>query len=230
MKAPIPKGRLRLAFPLTLLLALAIGVAACGSSTPKKKPEQQPAEEQKAQPEEKVAEQTTAAADEAKTKGPAKVPPNGSEEKTAPGAAMTAKQEPAPPEPERRAARATGTGKIPYDKAFPNALKGIPPVRIGVLSSTGSPAAGERIGLILRRYQRRRLERALGRPVRVAFVSRSSKKHKAKTLIRYRPKFLKAAIQVASAIPQQQVVEPMTRTELEREEVDMFIYVGEKVR
>jgi hypothetical protein len=150
----------------------------------------------------------------AKAEAPPAAPP--------PPPAPLAVQE-AQPEPPQEAG-------IPYEKAFPEAFEKVQPVRIGVLSSPQGPAAGDQIALILTNFQRKRLERALGASVEVAFVSRSNKKHKRKTHIRYRPNFLKAAIQVATVIPREQVVEPMTEQELQREEVDMFIYVGTSVR
>ena len=74
------------------------------------------------------------------------------------------------------------------------------------------------------------MERKLGKPIRIAYVSRSSKRHKRRTQIRYRPDYLKAALQVARAIPHEQVVEPMSPAELLQKEVDVFIYIGESVR
>ncbi|MCZ6842082.1 MAG: hypothetical protein O7G32_04545, partial [SAR324 cluster bacterium] len=114
--------------------------------------------------------------------------------------------------------------------ARPGEAQRVTPVRIAVLSSVGRMNAGQQVAMILRSYQRQRLEKALGRPVKVAFVSSSNKKHKKKTRIRYRPGFLKAAIQVASAIPREQVVEPMSGEELNRRGVDVIIYLGSGVR
>jgi hypothetical protein len=130
----------------------------------------------------------------------------------------------APPPPE------SGGERIPYEEAFPEDFKQVRPVRIAVLSSPNRPAAGAQVAMILGQFQRSHLERKLGRPIRIAYVSRSSKRHKRKTQIRYRPDYLKAALRVARAIPHEQVVEPMSPAELLQKEVDVFIYIGESVR
>ena len=128
---------------------------------------------------------------------------------------------PAPPPPPRAK---------PYEEVAPAGPQLPTAVRVAVLSSRGRVAAGQQMALILSNYQRKRLEKELGRPVEVAFVSSSSKKHGPKTQIRYRPKYLKAAIHLATAIPHEQELEPMRPEELERRGVDVFIYVGHSVR
>ena len=128
--------------------------------------------------------------------------------------------QPPPPQDER----------IPFEKAFPEEARKIRPVRIGVLSSPNRPQAGRQVALILGTYQRPRLERILGRKVKIAFVSQSSKPHRAQTVIFYRPDFLKAAIQAASVMPGAQVVEPMTEPDLSREGTDIIIYIGKDTR
>lgn len=115
---------------------------------------------------------------------------------------------------------------IPYEEVFPEDFEGIVPVRIGVLSSANRPAVGQRIALVLGGVQRRNLEWRLGKPVKVAFVSRSGKRHRPKTQIRYRPNFLEAAIHVADVIASKQIVRPMSHLELAYEDIDIFVYVG----
>ena len=78
---------------------------------------------------------------------------------------------PPPPEP------------VPYEQAFPEDFKSIPPVRIGVLSSPNRPGAGQQFAMMLSGVQRRRLELKLRKPIKIAFISRSKKRHKPITQI-----------------------------------------------
>ena len=163
-----------------------------------------------------------------------------------PGQAQGAVAQPPPPEiepvmlpppstetmssvPETTSQQDDGEG-IPYQEAFPEDFKKEQPVRIAVLSSPARPAAGQRIGMILGKFQKKRLEKALGRKVMVAYVSRSTKKHGENTIIRYRPDFLKAAIQVAAVLPKNQVVEAMQPSDMALHEVDVIVYLGDRIR
>jgi hypothetical protein len=103
-------------------------------------------------------------------------------------------------------------------------------VRIGILSSPNRPNAGQQFALMLSGAQRWRLETKLRKPIKIAFVSRSAKRHKPVTQIHYRPEFLYAAVQVAGVMPYKQNVSPMTEAELKREEVDLFVYMGASAR
>ena len=195
---------LRLAIVL-LLTALVIAVGSCGGGEPKA-PE--PTEE------ERRAEAARLAAEQARQRAEQLA-----KEKEA------ALQPPPPPYP-----YLDESDRVPYEKAFPDAFKGVLPIRIAVLGSPNRPAAGRRVAVMLGGFQRAKMEKKLGRPIRIAFVSRSSKPHEPITRIRYRPGFLQAAIQVARAIPFAQAVEPMAPPQLERESIDVFVYVGENVR
>lgn len=151
----------------------------------------------------------------------------------APGAAPPAQpvrpaepEAPAAPPPEQQAA----AERIPYEKAFPDEFRKRLPVRIGLLASPVRPGMGEKVAAILRNYQRGRLERELGQRVQISFVSRSTRKHGSRTIIHYRPNFLKAAIKVASVVPREGVVEPMSARELERSGVDVIVYLGDRLR
>lgn len=146
-------------------------------------------------------------------------PPAAAEKETQQESVRLATGQEAPP-PER----------VPYEQAFPEDFKSIPPVRIGVLSSPNRPEAGQKFALMLSGVHRRRLERKLRKPIKIAFVSRSNKRHKPVTQIHYRPEFLHAAIQVAGLMPYKQNVAPMSEVELQRGEVDIFVYMGASAR
>lgn len=239
-----------------LLLLLGAALASCSSSSAEKKPdwwsqrqqeaqkEQQQATDQPATqaaeqpaaaqqpPAEGAAQQTQPPADQQAAQSLTASNPPGAAAAAAAGTAAATRAATPPPPPVMReeppAEPAASTG-IPYEKAFPEAFKQIAPVRIGILSNPRRPVTGEQIALIIGTFQRERLERALGRPLRIAFISRSAKPNKTKTLLRYRPDFLKAAIQVATAIPAAQVVEPMSEDELTHQEIDLFIYIGSNI-
>ena len=130
-----------------------------------------------------------------------------------------ASPEPQPPPP----------AEVPYDQAFPPP-EGSPPVRIAILSSPSRPEDGARLALVLGTYQRERLERELGREVKIAFVSRSASEHQKRSVVHYREGNLKAATAVAASIPAGQVVAPMTPEEAGQEGVDVFVYVGTDLR
>lgn len=220
-----------------MFLALAPGLSACGVISgpwwgPKKEPEAAQAE----QPPPEDAQ----AAEQPPQEGDAATPPGEAEDAQPQDAAAaeggqvaeateTAAEEPPPPD-ESPPPPEPEVERIPYAKAFPEDFKQVRPVRIAVLASPNRPAAGEQVAMILGEFQRQKLERKLGKPIRIAYVSRSSRRHKRQTQIRYRPDYLKAALQVARAIPYEQVVEPMSPAELLQEEVDVFIYIGEDVR
>ena len=203
---------------------------------------QQPQEPAPGEGEQAKPQEAGAMTEQAGTPAPAmegKIPAGGQEpqaamagEKGPAMAAMTPQtgQTAAEPRMERSPEPPPQDKRIPFEKAFPEEARKIRPVRIAVLSSPNRPQAGQQVALILGTYQRPRLERILGRKVKIAFVSQSSKPHKAQTVILYRPDFLKAAIQAASVMPGAQVVEPMTEPELSREGTDIIIYVGEDTR
>ena len=249
---------LRPALALCLLVFLGFFLGACGSS--KEAPpepaapapaaaapdgeaaDQQPQGAVPGESEPGQAEESAATKEQAGTPAPAMEgkSPAGEEE---PQAAMAGEKGPAmaalttqtgqaaaEPRMEKPAEQPPQEKRIPFEKAFPEEARKIRPVRIAVLSSPNRPQAGQQVALILGTYQRPRLERILGRKVKIAFVSQSSKPHKAQTVILYRPDFLKAAIQAASVMPGAQVVERMTEPELSQEGMDIIIYVGEDTR
>ncbi len=121
--------------------------------------------------------------------------------------------------------------KSPFEKIFPELVRKIRPLRIAVLSSPTRPNLGQRVAfLMMGIYQRDKLERSVGRRVEIAYVSQSNRAHRGKSVIHYRPDFIKAAIMVASIMPGEQRVEPMNETQRERRGVDIIIFVGEEIR
>ena len=108
-----------------------------------------------------------------------------------------------------------------------NPEAGVPgKVNVAVLSSPNRVSEAERVAMMLSTFQNRRLEAMIGQPVEVAYVSQSTRPHTTQTIIRYREGFLKAAVQIAAILPFEQVVEPMTADEANRDSIDVIIYVG----
>lgn len=131
---------------------------------------------------------------------------------------------PPPPEPEPEPRR------VPWEEAFPEDFAAEPTVRIAVLAYPDRIDAGQRVALLLGKYQRKRLERELGKLVQVVYVSEAEQAHGRRSVVRYRTDHLKAAVRVAAAMPREQVVEPMSVDEEARTGVDLIVYVGGDVR
>ncbi len=131
-------------------------------------------------------------------------------------------QPPPPPEPEPE--------RVPWEEAFPEDFAAEPTVRIAVLAYPDRIEAGQRVALLLGKYQRKRLERELGKLVQVVYVSEAEQAHGRRSVVRYRTDHLKAAVRVAAAMPREQVVEPMSVDEEAQTGVDLIVYVGGDVR
>lgn len=239
-----PRGRRLAALALALLLGLA--VAACSSSEPEAPAGQQPAAEGEGAPAEGQgaaaegeagaamegkapkgegaameggkAMEGSAAMEEAKEGGMAKEGMAGMEKESMGGAP------PAPP-----FQRPPPDSRVPYEKAFPEDFNRNQPIRVGLLASPVNPAMGERIAVIIGKFHRQRIESSLGQRVQISFVSRSSSRNGPKTVIHYRPDYLKAALKVAAVMPGQEVVERMSGEELERT-VDIIVYLGDRMK
>lgn len=100
------------------------------------------------------------------------------------------------------------------------------PVQIAVLHQPGQEEAAMGIALVIESFQRKNLEKAVGAPVRVAFVSRAPGPQSKPNIIRYRKGALRAALQVARVLPTAQALEPMNDEELAHQSIDIYIYVG----
>lgn len=118
---------------------------------------------------------------------------------------------------------------LPFDQVVPP-LPAEPTVRVAVLSDAGQPSKGEKVALIIGTYQKKRLENELGMTVKIAYISSVTKNITRQSVIRYRPKFLKAAVAVASVLPAEQRVEPMTPAEEDRLGADLLVFVGRDYR
>ena len=201
---------------------------ATAEKTPQASEPAQPGQgETRQQPGQETAEKPPQASDPEQPGG--EKPPDAAAGRSAAGQ-EPAGEEPAGEEPAAERQRPPGTLKIPYLRDFPKGRKPLLPVRIALISSPNRPQVGARMGLILAKVQRRRLEREMNRQLRVVYVSRSMEKHGGKTLVRYRPDFLPAALKVASILPDRQTIEPMSEKELSRAGVDVIVYIGAGMR
>jgi len=113
---------------------------------------------------------------------------------------------------------------LPYDQALPPLPDRV--VRIAVLGAPSQRGASERIGTMLATGGQDGLEKSLGVAVRILFLSQTEGRASRLTRVRYRDKYLKAALRVARSIPQSQKVEPMKEEEADRYGVDVLVYVG----
>ncbi|MCH8841620.1 MAG: hypothetical protein IID61_01475 [SAR324 cluster bacterium] len=104
------------------------------------------------------------------------------------------------------------------------------PVQVAVLHQPGQEEIALGIALVIESFQRKNLEKAVGAPVKIAFISRAPEPQSTPNLIRYREGALQAALQVASVLPSAQSLEPMNEQEQARLGIDIYIYVGEGSR
>jgi hypothetical protein len=143
-------------------------------------------------------------------------------------AVAAAESKAAPPPPGTVGAApvpATGAFEpLPYDQALPPLPERV--LRIAVLGAPSQRSASDRVGVMLSSGGPDGLEKALGVAVRITFLSQTEGRASRLTRVRYRDKYLKAALRVARSIPQAQKVEPMSSAEADRHEVDVLVYVG----
>ncbi len=100
------------------------------------------------------------------------------------------------------------------------------PVQVAVLHQPGQEETAMGIALVIESFQRKNLEKAVGAPVQIAYISRAPEPQSKPNLIRYREGALKAALQVARVLPTAQTLEPMNEQEQARLGIDIYIYVG----
>jgi hypothetical protein len=117
---------------------------------------------------------------------------------------------------------------VPYDQAFPPIPDRV--LRVAVVSAPSQANVAEKIGTMLSVTERESLERALGMGLRIAYLSQKDRDPKQETRIKYREKYLQAAVQLAGKIPQAQKVERMRDEEATRMGVDVLIQVGSDIQ
>jgi len=117
---------------------------------------------------------------------------------------------------------------VPYDQAFPPIPDRV--LRVAVVSAPSQANVAERIGTMLSVTERESLERALGMGLKIAYLSQKDRDPKQETRIKYREKYLQAAVQLAGKIPQAQRVERMRDEEATRMGVDVLIQVGSDIQ
>lgn len=108
---------------------------------------------------------------------------------------------------------------------------GEPPtrVRIAILNATGKPGGANKIALLLSEVKRRALEDQIGLQIEVVNLSTAEGVRPGRSVLFYRPVFLRAALAMAQAIPGDQLVQPMRPAGLKRAGVDVEIVVGEEL-
>jgi hypothetical protein len=104
------------------------------------------------------------------------------------------------------------------------------PVRVAVLYRQGQEQAAIGIATVIDTYQNEKLSQGVGKPVQVAYISRAQLDAQAGNLVRYRVGMLKAALQLATVLPGDQALEPMSEEEGAHAAVDVIIYLGASLR
>ena len=140
------------------------------------------------------------------------------------GVASMAKTRNAP-----RAAANTMITLVPFESAVPPLPKE-PVLRVAVLSDIGQPEKADRVALIIGNYTRQFLENRLGVMVKIAYVAQVERNITRQSVIRYRPKFFRAAVTIAKVLPRDQALSPMTARELSQQDVDLVVYIGRDYR
>ena len=140
------------------------------------------------------------------------------------GVASMAKTRNAP-----RAAANTMITLVPFESAVPPLPKE-PVLRVAVLSDIGQPEKADRVALIIGNYTRQFLENRLGVVVKIAYVAQVERNITRQSVIRYRPKFFRAAVTIAKVLPRDQALSPMTARELSQQDVDLVVYIGRDYR
>ncbi|MBI4082085.1 MAG: LytR C-terminal domain-containing protein [Candidatus Lambdaproteobacteria bacterium] len=137
-----------------------------------------------------------------------------------PAAAMPEKpaQAPAPPD-------TVAPASLSPPAPAPERQEGPPTrVRVQILNASGRADSAQRVTLLLDQYRRREIERTLG--LKLELANTSSTAPQARSVVYYRPGFLRAALLMAKVIPGDQTVEPMKPNSLLKVGIDVEIWLG----
>jgi len=99
-------------------------------------------------------------------------------------------------------------------------------VRVAILNATGKPGGANKVAVLLSEYKRRAIEDQIGMQLEVVNLSSAESVRPGRSILFYRPEFLRAALAMAKAIPGEQFVQPMRPSDLRRAGVDVEIVVG----
>ena len=136
----------------------------------------------------------------------------------------------APTRPAQPAASA-GLEREPWERAALNHLFPVTPERVSVaiLTPRGKTKAAEAIAFILGEFQRGRLEQRIGKRIVVVNRSNLNRSPGPRSVIAYRPGFLRAALLMAEAIPGEQEVVQMRIGHTRKIGIDVEITVGREL-
>lgn len=115
-------------------------------------------------------------------------------------------------------------GAVPYDQAFPPLKDRV--VRIGIVSGSSAAGSGESLARMLTTEDRKYLEETLGLGIKVAYVSETERAETRRSRVFYRVPFMKAAVHIATLMPQPQTIEVMSEDEAARHQVDILVQIG----
>jgi len=119
----------------------------------------------------------------------------------------------------------------PWERAALNHLFPLTPERVSVaiLTPRGKRKAGEAIAFILGKFQRGRLEQRIGKRIVVVNRSNLNQPPGPRSVIAYRPGFLRAALLMAETIPGEQEVVRMGIGHTRKIGIDVEITVGREL-
>ncbi len=174
-----------------------------------------------------VSVQPLAAAAAMSTAPQSSAPQGASAQPSAPQGADAKSGAVAPAAPSKAAAPA-GADQQPTPAEQALALDDDPPtrVRVAVLNASGKAGGANTVALLLGDYKRRALEDQLGLQIELVNLSTADLVRPGRTVIYYRPEFLRAALIMARAIPGEQYIAPMRPLELKKAGMDVEIVVG----
>lgn len=187
------------------------------------KPAEEPAPAPPAEPEQQPAEPEPPVVSE---QPPAPVPAD-----PKPPVVQTAQPQPAqaeePPPHRSEMYDRTNWDKRALDTLYWGGLTGI---RISVLNGSGNPRQGGVVTALLNDYHRDSLERRIGQKIVVVNASTLQTSGPVRSVVYYRPGFMRAAMTVASVIPGRQAVLPMGREQKAKIGIDLEILLGRDSR
>ncbi len=104
-----------------------------------------------------------------------------------------------------------------------------PPVRISILNSKGKPGRAGMVAVLLNEFQRKALEKQIGRRIAVVNYSNLSTRGPSNTVVYFREGFMQPALLVARVIPGAQTIQAMKPGISNKIGVDIEIQLGREV-
>jgi len=118
---------------------------------------------------------------------------------------------------------------IPFDEAFPR-VPDEATLNIGILSASTEITKGKKVAALIGDHERVYLERMMGRPLHILFITHTDEEIGDKTVIQFRPEYVHAAMELAALLPNEQKLEPMPYGKRDQKDVHLLLYVAESYK